>query len=206
MGHTPMASTRRADDVTATVRVLFSACVALLILGGCGKPSTDEMTAPRAGQHLGDAASPDRPEGSDDEPQAFPTPAVASFVDPPKPRPATPTPSRQPAPSGAAHTQPPHTPSSSITERERNEHKLAEQAQWQAWLAAARESPLVSDRLQALEQWAQRPGEALDPVTYGLVDEDESVRTRAQALYQEQLMREAADIVRVQESVPEVER
>jgi hypothetical protein len=68
----------------------------------------------------------------------------------------------------------------------------AEQAQWQAWFATARESSDVGMRLQALEQWAQRPGEALDPVTYGLVDEDESVRTRAQELYEQHLARQVA--------------
>jgi hypothetical protein len=50
-----------------------------------------------------------------------------------------------------------------------------------------------------LDQWAQRPGEALDPVTYGLVDEDEQVRVRAQELYQEQLTRDAAEAVPVQQ-------
>jgi hypothetical protein len=53
------------------------------------------------------------------------------------------------------------------------------------------ESPDVSVRLQALEQWAQRPGDQLDPVTYGLVDLDETVRQRAHALYERRLAREA---------------
>jgi hypothetical protein len=50
----------------------------------------------------------------------------------------------------------------------------------------------VTARLQALEFWAQQPGDALDPVTLALVDEDESVRTRAQELWEQQLTREAA--------------
>lgn len=50
----------------------------------------------------------------------------------------------------------------------------------------------MSVRLQALETWAQQPTDRLDPVTYGLVDEDEQVRERAQALYTQQLQREAA--------------
>lgn len=53
-----------------------------------------------------------------------------------------------------------------------------------------RESPDVTVRLQALETWAQRPDDQLDPVTYGLVDPDESVRQRAQELYEQQLRRE----------------
>ncbi len=48
-------------------------------------------------------------------------------------------------------------------------------------------------RLQALEQWAQQPpsNHSLDPVTYALVDEDDTVRARAQTLYEQQLVREA---------------
>ncbi len=59
------------------------------------------------------------------------------------------------------------------------------------WYATARESPEVTVRLQALEQWAQQPNETLDPVTYALVDEDDTVRARAQTLYEQQLVREA---------------
>jgi hypothetical protein len=62
---------------------------------------------------------------------------------------------------------------------------------WAQWYATARESPEVSVRLQALEQWAQQPNETLDPVTYALVDEDDTVRARAQTLYEQQLVREA---------------
>jgi hypothetical protein len=61
------------------------------------------------------------------------------------------------------------------------------QVQEPAWLTAAREDPDPSVRLHALETWAQNPGETLDPVTYALVDSDESVRTRAQALWEEAL-------------------
>lgn len=68
-----------------------------------------------------------------------------------------------------------------------------QQEAWAQWYQTARDSPDVTVRLQALEQWAQRPGDALDPVTYGLVDQDEAVRSRAQALWDQQLMREAVD-------------
>lgn len=71
----------------------------------------------------------------------------------------------------------------------------AEQATWRQWYETARESPDVPVRLQALEQWAQRPGDSLDPVTYGLVDQDETVRHRAQALYEQVLAREATEPV-----------
>lgn len=56
------------------------------------------------------------------------------------------------------------------------------QIQEPAWLAAARDDPDPNVRLDALETWAQNPGESLDPVTNALVDPDESVRTRAQEL------------------------
>ena len=58
-----------------------------------------------------------------------------------------------------------------------------------SWLAASREDPNPSVRLHALEVWAQRPGESLDPVTYALVDPDESVRARAQELLEQELGR-----------------
>ena len=57
------------------------------------------------------------------------------------------------------------------------------------WLAAAREDPDPNVRLHALGVWAQRPGTSLDPVTYALVDADESVRARAQELMEQELAR-----------------
>lgn len=71
----------------------------------------------------------------------------------------------------------------------------ADEAAWSQWYETARDSPDVSVRLQALETWAQRPGDSLDPVTYGLVDQDETVRNRAQALYEQTLAREANEPV-----------
>jgi len=58
-----------------------------------------------------------------------------------------------------------------------------------AWLAAAQEDPDPNVRLHALGTWAQHPGESLDPVTYALVDPDETVRARAQELLEEALAR-----------------
>src|ERR1700680_738809 len=51
-----------------------------------------------------------------------------------------------------------------------------------AWLAEMRDDPDPSVRIQALETWARNPEQTLDPLTYALVDPDESVRTRAQEL------------------------
>ena len=58
-----------------------------------------------------------------------------------------------------------------------------------AWLAAARDDPDPNVRLHALGTWAQYAGESLDPVTYALVDPDETVRARAQELMEEALAR-----------------
>jgi hypothetical protein len=58
----------------------------------------------------------------------------------------------------------------------------------ESWPVAVMQDPDASVRLLALETWAQNPGETLDPVTYALVDPDETVRTRAQALLEEALV------------------
>jgi hypothetical protein len=112
-------------------------------------------------------------------------------------------PSPRSAQTNNSHPQRADSFSSTNDEVERDERISAEQVQWQAWFAAARDSPDVAVRLQALETWAQHPGEALDPVTYGLVDEDEQVRSRAQDFYQQQLAREATALVPVQEEPQE---
>ena len=57
------------------------------------------------------------------------------------------------------------------------------------WLDAAREDPDPRVRLHAIETWAIKPGKTLDPVTYALVDPDETVRARAQELFEEALER-----------------
>lgn len=44
-------------------------------------------------------------------------------------------------------------------------------------------------RIHALDTWAQHPGPSLNPVTYALVDPDESVRARAQELFEQELER-----------------
>lgn len=54
---------------------------------------------------------------------------------------------------------------------------------------AEQDDPDPNVRLQALDAWARSPGESLDPVTQALVDPDESVRTRAQELLEQELAR-----------------
>jgi len=57
------------------------------------------------------------------------------------------------------------------------------------WLADLLQAPDPNVRVQALDAWAQHPGESLDPVTYALVDPDESVRARAQEVLEQELVR-----------------
>ena len=56
-----------------------------------------------------------------------------------------------------------------------------------ALLDEALRDPDPNVRIHALETWAQHPGVSLDPVTYALVDPDESVRARAQELFEQEL-------------------
>ena len=105
---------------------------------------------------------------------------------------------------GIPHAPDARTPSTTASsDRQQLEARaaadLAQHEAWAQWYAAARAHPDVGVRLQALEQWAQQPGEALDPVTYALVDGDEDVRARAQDLWAQQLTREEAAAGPVQE-------
>ena len=58
-----------------------------------------------------------------------------------------------------------------------------------AALTTVRDAAPPAARLQAIEDWARGSRDALDPVTYALVDPDESVRARAQELWEETLQR-----------------
>jgi len=57
------------------------------------------------------------------------------------------------------------------------------------WLAELLHAPDANVRREALDAWASRPGASLDPVTYALVDPDESVRARAQEVFEQELSR-----------------
>lgn len=84
-----------------------------------------------------------------------------------------------------------HLPTNHPTPTPSLGHELSQQEAWSKCSEAARDSPDVNVRLQALETWAQRPDDNLDPITYGLVDQDETVRERAQELYTHHLQLEA---------------
>ena len=85
------------------------------------------------------------------------------------------------------------TAASSVTPPPSDAQSIADQAQREArerWFTELRESPDAMVRLQALALWAQQPGTGIDPLPYALVDEDEDVRARAEALWEQQLARE----------------
>jgi hypothetical protein len=169
--------------------------VLLVGLTACGSPAPD---APLSGQ-AGAVVSPPAGDGAGVGSAAH---APASQDHTPAARLGAPTnPVVQPEPfrSEAARIIPAVTPTSpkpaALPTVPSDEQTSADQAQQQArarWYAEMREAPEAGTRLYALDLWAQQPTAAIDPVTYALVDEEESVRTRAQELYEQHLVREAA--------------
>jgi hypothetical protein len=110
--------------------------------------------------------------------------------------------SRATSPAPDARVQTAASPADTQQPDERANAERAQQEARQRWFAEVRENPDVTVRLQALELWAQQPGDGIDPVTYALVDEDEHVRARAQELWEQQLTQEAAATRPVQEERP----
>ena len=155
--------------------------VLLVGLSACGPGAADHAAS------LGGSSEKDRPAPTQTiirGPDALPSPTKPGLLLTESSR------GIPPAPDARA----PSTTASSDT-HQLEERAAADRAQleaWAQWYAAAREHPDVSVRLQALEHWAQQPGEALDPVTYALVDGDEDVRARAQDVWAQQLTREEA--------------
>jgi hypothetical protein len=58
-----------------------------------------------------------------------------------------------------------------------------------SWHDPARDDPDPRVRLHAIETWSQKPGDTLDPATHAMVDPDETVRARAQQLFEDALAR-----------------
>lgn len=174
--------------------------VGITALLGCGNPAPDQSTS---GTTTGSADAVVSPPAGDtsrvssvaNEParqaptQTFPLGPPAQQASKPDALIANDPRATSPARDTSAQT------ATSLSDRPPHDEKAtAEQAQREArqlWFAEAREHPDVGVRLQALELWAQQPGDAVDPVTYALVDEDEQVRTRAQELWEQQLTQEA---------------
>ena len=162
--------------------------VGLTALVGCGSPLPD---GPRSSPSTGSAdavvaipAGAAPPAGLAARQAPTPTfpldpPATAAERRSPDAPRAT-----SPAPAAASTGPPPSDVQTTV--------KQAQQEARESWFAERRESPDATVRLQALETWAQQPGTGIDPLTYALVDEDEAVRARAEALYEQQLAQEEA--------------
>jgi hypothetical protein len=168
-------------------------------LAACGSPSPD---APLSGQATGSAGTVLSPPAGaaasanahDDRTAPL---RLGPASSPAQPGPLSIEAARVPHAAPTARPQPVLSPADSPEEQ-----ATADQAQrqaWDRWYAEAREHPDVGVRLMALEHWAQQPSAAIDPVTAALVDEDEEVRTRAEALYDQQLTRETTRAQPVQE-------
>jgi hypothetical protein len=155
----------------------FGVAIGITALVGCGNPTPEGSVSSHTTGSANAVVSPpvaDAPRVDLAAPHA-PTPETRSTD---TSRATSPVPAATPADPPLSDAQTP-----------------ADQAQREArelWFAELRESPDVTVRLQALEVWAQQPGDSIDPLTFALVDEDEDVRARAEALWEQQLAREAS--------------
>lgn len=165
------------------------ALVLLVGLSACGSPSPEgPRSSPTSGSADAVVAIP-----AGDAPRAGlaarQVPTLTSPLGPPAPAAERRSPdasrATSPAPAASPTTSP---PSDAQTPADQAQHEARE-----LWFAELRESPDATVRLQALEQWAQQPGDTINPLTYALVDEDEAVRARAEALYAQQRAREEAE-------------
>jgi hypothetical protein len=100
--------------------------------------------------------------------------APAAVADPSAPRPAT-------------HYERKSTEGLSASSALHAEQYLTEDPP--PWLTEMLHAPDPNVRIQALDAWARQPTTLLDPVTYALVDPEESVRTRAQEVLEQELAR-----------------
>ena len=178
----------------------FGIALGLTALVGCGSPAPE---APMSGPTPGSAAAGVSAPAGQAPPQPSPLGLTARPASPPGAL-ITDDP-RAPSPTQDARAQPVASPATTQAAAEQALADQAQRAARQRWYAEAREHPEGTVRLQALETWAQQPSssqDALDPLTYALVDGDESVRARAQELWAQQLQRETATTQRVQEAGP----
>ena len=157
--------------------------VLLVGLSACGSPSPD---APVASDGLA-AHEPARQAQTQTSPLG-PTTQQAST---PGPRITDASRATNPAPN--AHVQTAASPTNTPQPDERADANQAQREARQLWFEEVRENPDVTVRLQALELWAEQPGDDIDPLAYALVDEDEEVRARAEELWEQQLTREEAE-------------
>jgi hypothetical protein len=79
-------------------------------------------------------------------------------------------------------------PSTTGSALQRVQHQN-QSADTSSWHDPAREDPDPRVRLHAIETWSQKSGDTLDPATHAMVDPDETVRARAQQLFEDALAR-----------------
>lgn len=168
----------------------LAVAIGITALVGCGNPTPDgPVSIPSTGSAAAVVSSP-----TGDAPPAGLAARQAPTPTSPLGPPATaaerrsPDASRATSPAPAAPVDPP--PSDAQTTADQVQREARE-----LWFAEIRENPDVTVRLQALEVWAQQPGDTINPVTYALVDGDEHVRARAQELWEQQLTREEAEML-----------
>lgn len=161
--------------------------VGIIALVGCGNPTPD---GPVSGPSIGSAdavvSSP-----ASDAPRAglaarqvpmppFPLGALAPFASPPD---AHSTDASRGISSAPAATPADIQPPADKAQRKVRELRFEE----------VRENPDTTVRFQALEAWAQQPGDTINSLIVALGDEDEGVRARAEAFWEQQLVREEAE-------------
>jgi hypothetical protein len=149
--------------------------IGITALVGCGTPTPE---GPVSGPSIGSAAAVVSPPVAD-APRAD---LAAPHAPTPDTRRTDASRATSPVPAASSATLPPSDAQTPADQAQREAREL--------WFAELRESPDAPVRLQALETWAQQPGDTIDPLTYALVDEDEDVRARAEELYEQQLARE----------------
>ena len=182
--------------------------VGITALVGCGNPTTDH---PVSGHTTGSSDAVDSPPAGAASRAGLATheptrqaPTQTSPLGPPAQLASTAGTlitdvSRATRPAHDVRVQTAASPADTQQPDERVDAEWAEREARQMWFAEARENPDVTVRLQALELWAEQPDDAIDPVTYALVDEDEHVRARAQELWEQQLTQEAVSTQPIQE-------
>ena len=177
-------------------RFTYVTAVGITALVGCGSPSPDgPVSGPTSGSAAAVVVSP--PAG--DAPRADPAAHGPASLAPTQTSPLGPT-AQQISTTGARSTDgsrasSPVSTASPTNTPQPDARAEADQAQYEArqqWLAELREHPIATVRLEALELWAQKPGDDLDPVLEALGDDDEQVKVRAEELWKQQLTREEA--------------
>lgn len=162
--------------------------VLLAGLSACGSPSPE---TPVSGPTTGSAAAvvaPPAGNAADAGPVAH-DPQHQGFTSTTLPGASN----RDRATPGAPITNDPRAAQSASDPPPSDAQTTADQAPREArqqWLAELRESPDAGVRLQALAIWAAQPDDDLEPMFEALGDDDEAVRARAEALWEQQLTQE----------------